>query len=134
MSRRRNRRRPLWLRRQRRSESRKSVAMKRTMKIPILMVAIAFVLAAVPMYAFQLKGADIEPIGTPSTTKVDLLNQVGIDAKMGAQIPLDLRFKDESGKDVMLRDYFGHGRPVLLAPVYYSCTMLCNQALNGMTS
>src|SRR5579864_1747911 len=108
--------------------------MKRSMKIRILSVATALALTCAPAVAFQLKGSQLEPVGTPSTMKVDLLTQIGIDAKMGAQLPLELRFKDETGKDVMLRDYFNHGRPIILAPVYYSCTMLCNQSLNGMTS
>ena len=32
-----------------------------------------------------------------------LLQKVGINQKMGAQIPLDLPFVDESGRDVTLR-------------------------------
>jgi protein SCO1 len=59
-----------------------------------------------------------------------LLQKVGINQKMGAQIPLDLPFVDESGKDVTLRQYFG--RPVILALVYYQCPSLCNMVLNGV--
>jgi protein SCO1/2 len=42
-------------------------------------------------------------------------------------------FKDENGRDVALGDYFGKGRPVILALVYYECPMLCTQVLNGVT-
>jgi protein SCO1/2 len=59
-----------------------------------------------------------------------LLQKVGINQKMGAQIPLDLPFKDESGREVELRQYFG--RPVILALVYYQCPSLCNLVLNGI--
>jgi protein SCO1/2 len=48
-------------------------------------------------------------------------------------LPLDAVFRDESGAEVKLGDYFG-SKPVVLALVYYSCPMLCNQVLNGMTS
>ncbi len=58
-------------------------------------------------------------------------NEVGIDQKLGDTIPLDLPFRDESGKAVMLRDYFG-GKPVILSLVYYQCPMLCTEVLNGM--
>ena len=58
-----------------------------------------------------------------------LLQNVGIDQKMGAQVPLDLPFTDESGRDVTLRQYFG--KPVILALVYYQCPSLCNMVLNG---
>ncbi|MBI2221152.1 MAG: SCO family protein [Acidobacteria bacterium] len=57
---------------------------------------------------------------------------VGIDQRLEAQVPLDLRFRDEHGRDVALGEYFGK-RPVILALVYYECPMLCNQILNGLT-
>ena len=62
-----------------------------------------------------------------------LLN-VGIDQRLGEHLPLDAKFRDETGKEVALSEYFGPGkRPVLLALVYYDCPMLCNQVLNGLT-
>ena len=63
-----------------------------------------------------------------------IFDQVGLDQKLNNQIPLDSKFKDETGNDVTLGDYFHHGRPVVLALVYYDCPMLCDQVLNGMTS
>ena len=61
------------------------------------------------------------------------LNGVGIDQKLNEQLPLDLGFRDETGKDVKLGEYFGK-KPVLLSLVYYQCPMLCNQVLNGMVT
>jgi len=69
----------------------------------------------------------------PSTGKVRLLENVGIDQRLGEQLPLDLVFRDENGSAVRLGDYFGR-KPVVLALVYYNCPMLCNQVLNGLTS
>lgn len=60
-----------------------------------------------------------------------LLRDVGLDQKLGEQIPLALTFRDESGRGVQLRDYFD-GKPVILALVYYECPMLCTQVLNGL--
>ena len=62
------------------------------------------------------------------------LQGVGIDQDLNAQVPLDLVFHDEFGKDVTLSTFFQGGKPVLLAPVYYRCPMLCTQILNGITS
>lgn len=59
------------------------------------------------------------------------LKHVGIDQKLDSQLPLSLQFKDETGKTVKLGDYFGK-RPVILAPVYYECPMLCTEILNGL--
>ncbi len=56
---------------------------------------------------------------------------VGIDQKLNAPVPLDLHFRDEAGRSVPLATYF-HGKPVLLALVYYRCPMLCTQILNGV--
>ena len=61
----------------------------------------------------------------------DLLKDVGIDQKLNQQVPLDLTFRDETGKTVQLSQYFGQ-KPVLLSLVYFNCPMLCTQVLNGM--
>jgi len=62
------------------------------------------------------------------------LQGVGIDQKLDRQIPLDLVFRDEAGRQVPLSTFFHAGKPVLLAPVYYRCPMLCTQILNGVAS
>jgi protein SCO1 len=61
------------------------------------------------------------------------LRDVGIDQKLNQELPLDLVFKDETGQEVKLRQYFGE-KPVVVALVYYDCPMLCTQVLNGMIS
>lgn len=72
--------------------------------------------------------AQSEPNGLPAA-----LQTVGIDQKLGDQLPLDTEFKDEYGNTVKLGEYFSKGRPVILALVYYECPMLCNQVLNGLS-
>src|ERR1700757_945919 len=64
----------------------------------------------------------------------DDLKNVGIDQRLDQQVPLDLQFKDESGKTVKLGDYFQSGRPVILNLVYYTCPMLCGEELSGEAS
>jgi protein SCO1 len=61
------------------------------------------------------------------------LSDVSIHQQLNHTIPLDLNFKDDTGKTITLADYFGHGRPVILNLVYYECPMLCGEALNGLT-
>jgi protein SCO1/2 len=63
----------------------------------------------------------------------EALQKIGIEQKLGEQLPLDAEFKDESGRTVKLGEYFNKGRPVILAFVYYECPMLCNEVLNGLT-
>jgi len=69
----------------------------------------------------------------PAGEKPRDLEEVRIDQRLNESLPLDAVFRDENGNEVKLGSYFGN-KPVVLAFVYYSCPMLCNQVLNGMTS
>ncbi len=60
------------------------------------------------------------------------LRDIGIDQKLNAQIPLDAVFRDESGQEVKLAEYFDGKKPVILALVYYKCPMLCTLVLNDL--
>ncbi len=66
-------------------------------------------------------------------TRPPVLREVGLDQKLGGQIPLDVAFRDEAGQAVTLQQYFGK-RPVILVLAYYQCPMLCTLVLNGLTS
>ena len=68
----------------------------------------------------------------PVVERPNLLQDIRYDQQLDAQLPLDLVFRDESGRSVELGRYFGQ-RPVILALVYYECPMLCSQVLNGLT-
>jgi len=74
-----------------------------------------------------------EPSVGTSSGLPDALKEIGIEQKLGDQLPLDVEFKDETGQPVKLGSYFGKGRPVVIAFVYYECPMLCNEVLNGLT-
>ena len=71
-------------------------------------------------------------IGKPSTGLPPSLLNVGFEPPLNGQIPLGTTFRDETGQDVKLGEYFGRQRPVLLAFVYYGCPMLCNQIEQGV--
>jgi protein SCO1/2 len=75
---------------------------------------------------------------TPSAQSVPdgrppILRNVSIEQHLDRELPLDLQFRDESGRNVRLRDYFGK-RPVVLVLAYYDCPMLCTQVLNGLVA
>jgi protein SCO1/2 len=92
-------------------------------------VTLAFVLA----FAGVRVSAQTVPdnAGTPASGLPEALRNVGFEPPLNGQIPLALHFKDETGRDVALGDFF-HGKPVLLALVYYGCPMLCNQVEQGV--
>jgi len=82
-----------------------------------------------PLYSPKI----YDPSETVSTGLPDALKTIGIEQKLGAQLPLDTELKDENGQAVKLGSFFKEGRPVIVAFVYYECPMLCNQVLNGLT-
>src|SRR5205085_4571956 len=71
-------------------------------------------------------------LAQPASKRPPMLRDVGIDQLLNNPVPLDLEFKDETGRPVKLREYFTD-KPVLLTLVYYDCPQLCNQVLNGAT-
>jgi protein SCO1/2 len=48
---------------------------------------------------------------------------IGISEHLGAKIPLDIMFRDETGKPVRLAELVTG--PTIILPVYYSCTNVC---------
>ncbi len=73
-----------------------------------------------------------DSVGKSSAGLPPMLLNVGFEPPLNGQVPFDLAFRDEAGKDVRLGDYFGQKKPVLLALVYYGCPMLCNQVEQGV--
>jgi protein SCO1/2 len=92
----------------------------------IIGIAVLLVLAAVA-------GAQTIPsnVGASSAGLPAALVNVGFEPPLNGQVPLNLEFRDETGRGVHLGDYFGH-KPVVLALVYYGCPMLCNQVEQGV--
>jgi protein SCO1/2 len=76
--------------------------------------------------------ATAQQMGIPAATVPMMVQGVGIDQNLNAQIPLELKFKDENGQVVRLGQYFRE-KPVVLALVYYECPGLCDLILNGLT-
>lgn len=74
-----------------------------------------------------------QPAPLTAEARPEQLKDVGISEKLGQSLDLSLRFKDETGKEVTLGDYFDGKTPVIVSPVYFSCPGLCNFHLNGLT-
>jgi protein SCO1 len=73
-----------------------------------------------------------EQLTLPASNTPPLLQGVGIDQNLNAQVPMGLPFRDETGETVTLGQYF-RGKPVVLALVYYECPGLCDLILNGLS-
>ena len=91
---------------------------------------------AVLLLRFESSSVAQSPVDQTSLAEAagpidSMLKNVGIDQRLGNQVPLDLEFRDEQGETVRLADLM-HGRPVVLSLVYYRCPMLCGEVLNGL--
>jgi protein SCO1/2 len=56
-----------------------------------------------------------------------------LEPRLGAVVPAELPFRDETGEAVTLRRYLGE-KPVVLSFVYFGCPMLCGQVMNGLVT
>lgn len=63
--------------------------------------------------------------------QTELLKRVAFEQKLNSQLPTGLTFRDETGRTVALKEYFGK-KPVVLLPVYYECPMLCNLSMSEL--
>lgn len=57
---------------------------------------------------------------------------VGVDERLGGQVPLDLVLRDEAGAPLRLGDVLD--KPTVLALVYFRCAGICSPLLNGLTN
>ena len=72
-------------------------------------------------------------LGAASSAVPPPLREVGFDQNLDHQLPLDVPFVDETGRGVVLRDYFGH-RPIVMVFAYFQCPMLCSVVVHGLES
>src|ERR1051326_2073716 len=94
---------------------------------PLLLKRTAFfeLLLGITVGLAPLRSAGAQPLSDADLASIDFKQ------KLNSQVPLTLRFIDETGAPVRLSDYFG-SKPVVLVLGYYKCPMLCNLVLNGL--
>ena len=73
------------------------------------------------------------PLGAQQSMNPPILRQVRFEQKLNSRISPDLVFRDESGRNVRLGDFFGN-KPIVLSLVYFDCPALCTEVLNGELS
>jgi protein SCO1 len=107
--------------------------MKSRLKLIQLFAIATTLVCASSALALAQVGQTAPAPGTAASEKPGVLSKVGIVQHLDRQVPLDLPFRDETGREVRLGDYFGK-RPVILTLVYYECPMLCTENLNGLVA
>ena len=95
----------------------------------------SFLLAAILLLASAAGAQSMSKgiMSPPANVRPPYLTNVGIEQHLDGQVPADLAFVDDAGRAVKLGDYFGK-KPLILNLVYYNCTMLCGEALAGLSA
>ncbi len=100
----------------------------------LTLLALLLVLCGTSMaHARPLGGSGEELRGIPSG-KPPELDQVGVKEHLDAQLPLDARFHDHTGRELALRDLWDGKRPMMLVFAYHSCPVLCSMILSATTA
>jgi protein SCO1/2 len=76
-------------------------------------------------------GAVASAKGSMASPQDVTLSKVRWDQKQGNELPMDATFKDENGQSVQLKKYFKGDKPVVLMMIFFNCTMLCSEVMNG---
>jgi len=95
-------------------------------------LALAFVLVLTGGIFAAADGPDNGDTPVPKTQSAAIA-QVRFDQNLGAQLPLDATFTDETGAQKPLSAYFGD-RPVILVLSYFRCPNLCGLVYSGLVS
>ena len=74
-----------------------------------------------------------KPLGMTAQQRPDYLAHAGLEQRLGQPLPMQAQFTDETGRTGPLASWFD-GKPVVMALVYYKCSMLCPQVLHGLAT
>jgi protein SCO1 len=96
--------------------------------LPAWALVIALVLGAAPA---PLRAHNEPAAAVPADRKPDILKNVGIEQRLGTQLPAEPIFTDETGARVPLQNYFSK-KPSILVFSYFNCPMLCPLVLDGL--
>jgi protein SCO1/2 len=89
-------------------------------------------LAAAPAFADPRSTPPSDDVAPPPATYK--AGSVAIDEHLGAKLPLDARFRTQTGAHVTLGELLKGDLPTILTFNYSDCPMLCSLQLNGLSA
>jgi protein SCO1/2 len=105
--------------------------MRLTRTLHLLAATGVAALLALPAPAAGQGSGVVVPAGEQQPVNQPNVENITIDQNLGAQVNLDLVFRDESERPVTLREAM-NGKVTILVPVYFRCPDLCTRVLNGL--
>jgi protein SCO1/2 len=92
----------------------------------ILAFALSYIVTPEAAYPHDQKAARIAADNQP-----EIFKNIGIEQKLGTQLPLKTTFRDQAGAPVSLQGYLSD-KPAVLVFSYFDCPMLCPLVLEGL--
>lgn len=92
----------------------------------IFALTMSHIMAPEPARSHEDKVAPIAAHNQP-----EIFKNVGIEQKLGTQLPLETTFRDQTGTSVSLQGYLSE-KPAVLVFSYFDCPMLCPLVLEGL--
>jgi protein SCO1 len=92
----------------------------------VFALALSHIMAPEPARPHEDKVAPIAAHNQP-----EIFKNVGIEQKLGTQLPLETTFRDPTGASVSLQGYLSE-KPAVLVFSYFDCPMLCPLVLEGL--
>src|SRR4051794_5209052 len=101
-------------------------------RLGLLALALGLMPAVLPFAHAQVSSYGDKQTGEEYGNELpSVLKGASISQHLNATLP-NVPFVDETGKPVNTADYFGNGKPAVLALVYFKCPMLCSEELDGL--
>jgi protein SCO1/2 len=103
------------------------------MRSPVLATALFVMWVGSSVGALAQGYSAEQPLGATAQSRPAYLAHAGIEQRLGQPLPMTAVYTDETGATAPLSAWF-HGKPVVMAEVYYKCAMLCPQVLHGLAT
>ncbi len=84
-------------------------------------------LATISTHLVSIVRAQVIKEDDPALRNMEIVEQ------LGQTIPMDISLISDAGQQTTIGEYFDGEKPVVLAMAYYTCPMLCNLVLNGVS-
>lgn len=81
-----------------------------------------------------LSGPTAGAEASPATLLPGSFTEFAFDQRPGAQLPRDVRLRDEAGRAVTTASLFDRGKPLVLVFDYFRCTTLCGVVLGDLAA
>lgn len=108
-------------------------SLARTPSLRLSAALLALTLACGSAFSVPVRNDEIPTRTEPAPPSLKAVTDgVGITEHPGARLPLDIALKDADGRDVLIKDYFNQGRPVILQLGYFGCPKLCGLVSEGL--